>query len=307
MSQPSFYAPEHVGTLYPPQVGSAIQEGIRAGLSPASDDRRRRLLLLVDEQVDFIHEDGSLRVPGAIADTRRLIEWIYRHAAEITAIAASLDSHTPIQIFFPTWWADAQGRPPDPYTPITDEDLRRGRWAPVYEPDWSIDYVKTLRKTAKKDLMIWPFHTLLGTQGSLLTPALYEAIAYHSAARKSGPEFIVKGMLPKSEYYSLLEPEVKVEQDPRGGLDQDRLEWILDFDEVYIAGQAKSHCVLETVTSVMDRYGGDRKIAEKLFLLSDCMSSVQHPEIDFEALANKTYAEFEEQGLSVIDSTSPLG
>jgi nicotinamidase-related amidase len=306
MTLPEFYQKARVGTIFRPDVTTATEAGINAGFDLASSDQRRRLLLLVDEQVDFVHEDGSLSVPGAVEDTRRLIEWLYKNTGKITAIAASLDSHSPVQIFFPTWWVDKEGNPPDPYTIISDEDVEKGTWLPLYEEEWSMGYVQQLKERAKKDLMIWPFHTLLGTQGHTLTPALYEAMAYHSAARKAKVEFIVKGTIAKTEYYSLLEPEVKVEGDPRGKLNQDFLERLMAFDSVYIAGQAKSHCVLETITSIMRRYGDEREMVGKIHLLMDCTSSVQHAEIDFEKMAQETYAEFERKGLRLTDSTEPL-
>jgi nicotinamidase/pyrazinamidase len=306
MSLPEFYRPDRVGSLYRPDVARAVQEGLNAGIRPASSDEQRRMLLLVDEQVDFVHEDGSLSVPGAVADTRRVIEWIIKNMEKITTIVASLDSHIPIQIFFQTWWMSLEGKYPEPYTPITTQDVEQKRWRPIYETEWSMDYVYALKKKAKKDLMIWPYHTLIGTQGHNITPSLYEAIAYYSAARRSKPEFIVKGTIAKTEYYSLLEPEVKVEEDPRGTLNREFLERLLSYDAIYIAGQAKSHCVLETITSIMERYGEQREIVEKLNVLTDCTSSVQHPEIDFEAMAQEAYKGFEEKGLHLITTGDPV-
>jgi nicotinamidase/pyrazinamidase len=306
MTTPSFYHPERVGTLFRPDVSAAVWEGLHAGCEPSNSDERRNMLLLVDEQIDFVHEDGALSVPGAVADTRRMMEWIFRNTARITTIAASLDSHIPIQIFFQTWWANAEGEHPAPYTAITSRDVEEGTWIPIYEKEWSVRYVRQLEEKAKKDLMIWPYHTLIGTQGHNITPALYEAIAYHSAARQSKPEFIVKGTIPQTEFYSLLEPEVKVEEDPRGTLNEDFLRRLLSYDAIYIAGQAKSHCVLETVSSIMDRYGGQREVVSKFHVLMDCTSSVQHPEIDFEGLAQKAYLAFARQGLNLIDSAQPL-
>ena len=201
---PSFYQPQRVGTIYAPAVEHIVETGVAAGLPPARDDKRRVVLLLVDPQIDFIHTDGALSVPGAVDDTRRTIEWIFEHSGELTGIAASLDSHTPMQIFFPTWWVDAAGRHPDPFTVITSRDVDQGAWKAVYEPQWSVRYVHALEVDAKKQLMIWPYHTLLGTLGHSITPALYEAITYHSAARQSNPTLLTKGAI--SENGTLLDP-----------------------------------------------------------------------------------------------------
>lgn len=303
---PDFYNPDRVGQLYAPEMLRVVNEGREAGLSPATADVERVMLILVDAQVDFIHADGALSVPGAVDDTRRTIDWLLRNLERVTTIAASLDSHLPIQIFFPTWWADAQGRHPDPYTPINSADVRAGRWHPLYEPDWSVNYVDKLAAQAKKDLMIWPYHTLIGTAGHSLTPALYEAVAYHSAARGAQPLFMPKGSIPRTEHYSILEPEVKVPDDPQGGLNTPFLDRLAGYDAVYVAGQAKSHCVLETVTSMMRYFETQPDVIGKLHLLVDGTSSVAHPTIDFDALANETLERYAQSGLKLVTSDAPL-
>jgi nicotinamidase-related amidase len=307
MSIPDFYDPQRVGKLLPPQTSLAVDAGQHAGLSPAEGDKRRIALLLVDEQVDFIHTDGSLSVPGAVEDTRRLVEWIYRHTDRITTLAASLDSHVPIQIFFPTWWVDPQGRHPAPFTVITSTDVAAGHWRPLYETDWSVDYVEQLEDHAKKQLMIWPYHVLIGTPGHALTSTLYEAIAYHTAARRTQPSFLTKGTIPKTEHYSILEPEVKVPGVPLGELNTDFLHMLASHNLIYIAGQAKSHCVLETVSSVMRYFADHPKTIQKFRILMDCTSSVAHPEIDFDSLANAAFAEFAAHGLKLVSSADGIG
>lgn len=304
---PEFYDPAQVGTFYTPQTAIAIAQGRAAGLPPARTDQRRVILLLVDPQVDFIHADGSLSVPGAVDDTRRTIEWLLRHAARVTAVAASLDSHIPTQIFYPPWWVDARGGHPAPFTPITGEDVDQKRWRPVFEVRWSRSYVHQLEQSAKKALMIWPYHTMIGTPGYTVTPALYEAIAYHSAARQSAPSFLHKGSIPKTEHYSLLEPEVKVKGHPLGSLNKPFLHMLAGYDAIYVAGQAKSHCVLETVASVMRYYQDQPDQIAKWRVLVDCMSSVAHPTIDFEALAAGALAGYAARGLKLVKSTDPLG
>ncbi len=305
---PDFYHSGKVGTLFIPDTARAIRQGQQAGLSPAENEQQRVILLLVDPQVDFIHPDGSLSVPGAVDDTRRTIEWIFHHAGALTAIAVSLDSHIPTQIFYPTWWIDDAGQYPDPFTVITGADVDAGRWQPVFEREWSLQYVHTLETQAKKELMIWPYHTMIGTPGHTITPALYEAIAYHAAARQSRPEFLTKGLIPKTEHYSLLEPEVKVPDEPQGTINTDFLSMLSSYDLIYVAGQAKSHCVLETINSVLRYFEGDRAEIAKWRILIDCMSSVAHPEIDFEAMADQAFTRYAQQyGLHLVRSTDPLG
>ena len=306
MDLPDFYHPERVGELYVPDADAAILAGRALGISPASKAQVRTILLLVDMQVDFVHKDGSLSVPGAVDDTRRVIEWIFRNLSRLTTIAASLDSHVPMSIFFPTWWVDADDKHPTPNTVIRSADVKVGVWKPLYEPEWSAEYCEQLEEHSKKELMIWPYHTLIGTPGHALTPALYEAIAYHSGARQTQPVFLEKGTIPNTEYYSMLEPEVKVPDHPMGNLNVSFLNMLSSYDRIYIAGEAKSHCVLETVTSIM-RYFADRPpVIDKFRILQDCMSSVAHPTIDFDALATRTFNRFAMQGLQLIQSSEPI-
>lgn len=306
MAFPSFYQPDRVGSSYRPDTERAIAAGLAAGLPPAHEDDPTTLLLLVDPQIDFIHTDGALSVPGAVEDTRRTIEWLFTHAGRITTIAASLDSHIPLQIFYPTWWRDPEGQPPEPYTTITRDQVEAGAWRPTRLPEWSSAYVRRLETQSKKQLMIWPYHTMLGTPGHNLTPALYEAIVYHSAARQAEPRYVHKGVIPQTEYYSLLEPEVKVPDDPRGRTNKAFFSYLMGYDRIYLAGQAKSHCVMETLLSIDRLLGDDRRGMGKLRLLEDCTSSVEHPEIDFESLAVEALDQLAARGLKRVVTADPL-
>lgn len=308
MTYPNFFDRRRVGEMFRPDIAAVTQAGREAGLSPAADDERRVLLLLVDPQVDFIHVDGSLSVPGAVEDTRRTIEWLFEHVGEITTIAASLDTHTPMQIFYPGWWVSPEGAHPEPFTLITADDVDSERWCPTVEKAWSVEYVRRLEEQARKVLTIWPYHTMLGTSGHAMTPALYEAVAYHAAARGTAPEFLLKGRIPKTEHYSMLEPEVKVPEEPNGTLNLDFVNKIAQYDRVYFAGQAKSHCVLETTRSLINHFGPERPdLIQRWHILTDCTSSVAHPEVDFDAMADEAYTRFaSEYGLRLVTTDDPI-
>ncbi len=306
MSFPNFYDREKVGTVFSPQIETIIKAADGVDYRPAQWDEQRILLLLIDPQVDFIHENGALSVPGAVDDTRRTIEWLFDNLEQVTDIVVSLDSHNPLHIFFPGWWVDAAGNHPDVMTPITSEEVNDGRWQPLFEEEWSRYYVRELERKAKKTLLIWPYHTLIGTIGHAITPALYEAITYHAEARRSQPTFVIKGRIPITEHYSILEPEVKATEDPEADLNTALLERMLTYDRIYIAGQAKSHCVLETVTSIVNYADKRAELIRKLHLLSDCMSSVIHPDIDFDALADEAMEQFAKHGLQQVNTSDPV-
>lgn len=303
---PLFYNPQRVGAIYPARAAEAIQAGSGTRLAPGAEDQRQIVLLLVDAQVDFIHPEGALSVPGAVDDTRRTIEWMLRNLGRISQVAASLDSHVPRQIFFSSWWVGSDGMRPEPYTTITAEQVCSGQWSARFEPEWSADYVQRLEQQAKKQLMVWPYHTMIGTAGHTLMPALYEAIAYHAAARSATPRYIHKGTIDRTEYYSLVEPEIPVPEAPGGTANLELLDWLMSFDLIYVAGQAKSHCVLETLNSLVRHWGDRPEALEKVRVLLDCISSVQHPEIDFEALCQPVYEGLVERGVRLVRSTDPI-
>lgn len=306
MSFPVFYDPHQVGTIFQPLTDAAVRAGTATHLPPASEDSVRTVLLLVDPQVDFIHRDGTLHVPGAIDDTRRTIEWIFRNLHQISEIVVSLDSHFPQHIFFPSWWQDQQGICPAPFTIITASDLRRKLWTPVFEEEWSQHYVQQLESAARKQLMIWPYHTLIGTSGHSITPALYQAIAYHAAARRIQPNLVLKGTLARVEHYSMFEPEVKIEGIAGGSINTILLEHIASFDRIYIAGQAKSHCVLESLASMMQYFSARPEIIRRIHVLTDAMSSVVSPGIDFEEIASNTLRQFALNGLQLRTTDDSL-
>ncbi len=305
MTFPDYYTPDRMGQLYAPDVAAATSAGTVAGLKPSAKDNQRVFLLLIDVQVDFVHPDGALSVPGAVEDTRHIVEWIYKHVDRITTIGASLDSHYPIQIFHPAWWEDANGNHPDPFTAIASDDVKSGKWKPLHMAEWSQTYTQRLEEQARKMLMIWPFHALIGTPGQDLVPALYEAIAYHTIARHSQPMLLTKGTIPETEHYSIMEPEVKVLGHPNGDVNKTFMDKLGEYDLIYVTGQAKSHCVLETVSSMIHYYPPE--IVHKIRVLEDGMSSVAHPEIDFDALANETFERFQDNGLTMTTTGAGIG
>src|SRR5688572_12998891 len=197
---PRFYDPSRIGNLFYPDMPAIASAADAAGLPPAAGDALSVQLLIVDMQIDFCHASGSLNVPGALGDIRRLTEWIYRHAEHLTSLICTLDSHLPYQIFHPHWWADANGAHPAPFTLISAEDVEAGRWQPLVAPEYSRQYVRQLQSQAKKTLTIWPYHVLLGGQGNALDQELWSAVMWHSLARKSQPVFWVKGTVPQTEH-----------------------------------------------------------------------------------------------------------
>jgi nicotinamidase/pyrazinamidase len=304
MNLPAYYDPAKVSQIYEPDLATAYEAGLSTFQRPASEDKRRILLWLVDVQNDFVFPApiGRLPVPNALEDTRRTIEWLYQNVQDVTHIAASLDTHMPFHIFYASWWKNAEGQHPAPYTIITAEEVHRRKWMPVTESEWSQYYVDTLESVGKKQLMIWPFHCMEGTSGRALVPALSEAIMYHSGARMDQPTYLTKGTIAHTEFYSVVEPEVKYPDHPDGGLNVKFLEIVAEFDLIYVAGQARSHCILETMNSVIRHFSAQPDVIRKLRFLDDCTSSIA----GFEAVTEAQIQKFAAQGMRLVKSTDPV-
>ena len=300
------FDPALVGTLFKPDLGRVAREAEAARLAPAAHDVDPVALLLVDFQIDFCHESGSLAVPGAVADLRRTIRFLDDNVERIKTIVCSLDSHLAFQIFYPTWWIDAAGRHPEPFTIIDSAAIKRGKFKPLRDVAWSLAYVEELETRAKKALCIWPFHTMIGDVGQALDPSLCEAVHFHAVARKAQPVFLQKGMIPTTEHYSPFEPEVKVPTHPHGALNTQMLRLLETHAKVYVAGEAKSHCVLEACASMVRHFAGRADVLSRIHFLEDCTSSVVAPGIDFEAIATRELASFRAQGMRFVTASQSV-
>jgi nicotinamidase-related amidase len=252
-------------------------------LTSAAKDLQSVLVILIDEQQDFM-PTGALGVPGADEDVKRVTKWIYDNMGKITQIAVSIDTHNPFQIFHPCWWEDENGQNPAPFTAISLADLDSGKYRPVIRPQHSRDYVEALSKSNKKVLVIWPYHCLQGTQGCALDPQVSNMVYYHSVARKALSIRLVKGLDPDTEMYGIIKPE----WDPKNYINMSFLNKLESFDRVVIAGEAKSHCVLESISQMLDYYKAKPEITKRVFILEDCMSNIP----GFEAATEAAFKEF---------------
>jgi len=289
---------------YAARIEEFIETGRHGDITPASSDSEKIAVVLVDYQHDFVDPTGTLYVPGSQADVARFLAWFYTHAHRITTIYASLDTHIPYQIFYSSWWINPDtGEHPQPFTVITGQDVDNHTWVPLLEPEWSMYYVHELQQKARKDLMIWPYHTMQGTLGHMLAAPISEAIAWHSAARHTQPVYIEKGLTTRTEFYGIFGAEVPDPRSPASNLNIPLLDAVMQHDKVYITGEAKSHCVLETERQLVERYADQPDMLRKLYFLKDCTSSVQHPLVDFDALAEEELTKMQERGVNVVVST----
>jgi nicotinamidase-related amidase len=335
---PSFYDPANAAS-YPFRPDAAALataahswRGTHA-LRPAASDETRVHLLLIDVQKDFCFPEGTLYVAGrsgrgAIDDSRRIAELIYRNLGALTEITTTMDTHLAYQIFFPEFWLGRDDRPLTAHRVVTADQLRSGdarpnpamaRWLCGGNYTWLCKqvqhYCEELERAGKYQLYLWPPHCLLGTDGHALAGVIAEARLFHSYARTAQSTVEVKGGNPLTENYSVLRPEVLSRFD-QGALAQRNTQFLstlLAADAVIIAGQAASHCVKSTIDDLLDEIAAaDPQLARKVYLVTDCMSSVTVPDgsgglaVDFTPQAEAALQRFADAGMNLVTSTTPI-
>lgn len=325
---PEFYKRDRVREVYrvpyQQRATEAASWSKKYQVEPACQDSQQIGLLLIDVQNTFCLPEFELFVggtsgKGAIEDNIRLCQFIYRHLGAITEILPTMDSHTAMQIFHPVFWVDEAQQHPNPGTIITLAEVQQGKWQvnPQLKYGFSqnidqlqqhaLHYVRRLSEEGRYPLTIWSYHSMIGGIGHALVSAVEEAIFFHSIARQSPTKFELKGSNPLTENYSVLSPEVLDTVDGRA-IDRQNsslIQKLLAFDALYIAGQAKSHCVAWTVDNLLTEINAvDPNLTEKIYLLEDCMSPVVIPGvIDFCDRAEQTFQKFQDAGMKIVKST----
>jgi nicotinamidase-related amidase len=328
---PPHWEPERVGEVWRVDYAARFADAERwreqHGVAPAAEDRFRIALVAVDVQNTFCTPGFELFVAGrsgtgALDDSRRLCEFVYRNLGSLTQIVPTLDTHQALQIFHAIMLVDADGRHPEALTLVSAADVQAGRWRissqaaaglgldPDYAEQHLRYYTETLEAGGKYNLTVWPFHAMLGGVGHALVSAVEEAVFFHSIARYASVEFQPKGDNPLTEHYSMLGPEVDVdlEGEPLGARNQPLLERLLRYDAVVLAGEAKSHCVAWTIEDLLsDPNVRERGLEQKVYLLEDCTSSVVVPgAVDYTDEGDTHFARFAESGAHVVRSDVPL-
>ncbi len=334
---PEFYQPDRVGEIWRVPYEMRSQEArtwaATHQITPASMDRnqgqKRVCLLAIDVQNTFCIPGFELFVggrsgQGAVDDTRRLCEFVYRNLDRITTIIPTLDTHRAMQIFHPVFWINPAGEHPIPIaTQITLADVESGQWrvnpaiatslgyaddAPLQAH--ALHYTRQLTQNGKFPLTVWCYHSMLGGIGHALVPAFEEACFVHTIARNAQTQFELKGENPLTENYSVLRPEVMTGSEG-GAIAQKNtrlIQQLLEFDAVYIAGQAKSHCVAWTIDDLLSEIQAtDPKLAQKIYLIEDAASPVVVPGVvDFTEVADDAYQRFADAGMNLVRSSDAI-
>lgn len=242
--------------------------------------KKQVALLIIDAQNDFCDPKGSLFVPGAVEDSNRLTNWIGLNKKYIDYIGITIDSHQMLDIAHPKYWFDKDGKNPVPFTVITSADVEEGKWNSI-NPKVSLKYLKDLEADGQFIHVIWPEHCIIGTWGNLIHEPVNNVIL-DWASQGHYVHYIPKGAHPNTEHFGAFESQVPIEDKPLTQYNEKLMDTLDKNDVIYIAGQAKSHCVANTIKQIMDNAPG---VAKKVVILEDTMSPVPGgPDPDNEAL-----------------------
>lgn len=226
-------------------------------------------LLIIDAQKDFCSPTGSLFVPGSVEDNERLSQWILSNKDSIAYIGCTLDSHQINDIAHPGYWRDKDGNHPNPFTAITVNDVKNGTWSAV-KPQHAIDYLQALQDQGEYVHVIWPEHCLIGTVGHAIDDNINQALQAWSRGGKS-IQYVTKGTHPDTEHFGAFEAQVPIDNMPMTQYNLQLQKTLENYDVVYLAGQAQSHCVANTLKQVVRKAPN---LAKKFVILTDAMSDV---------------------------------
>lgn len=233
-------------------------------------------LLVIDPQNDFCDPKGSLFVPGAQNDMKRLAAMVIRLKDKLDDIHVTLDSHHYVDIAHPIFWIDSQANHPDPFTIISADDVEKGLWRTTH-PQFqgrARDYVQALESNKRYPLCIWPPHCLIGSWGYIVVPELFDSFVEWEKDFAL-VDYVTKGSNFWTEHYSAVQADVPDPEDPSTQLNTGLIKTLQEADIILLSGEARSHCLANTVRDIADNFGEDN--IKKMILLQDATSDVPDP------------------------------
>jgi len=230
-------------------------------------------LLISNNVAPEIINPGALFVTGADKDMARLAIMIKRLKDKLDDIHVTLDSHHFVDIAHPIFWMDSKGQNPTPFTIITSVDVGNGVWRttnPQFQQR-AHDYVTALESNGRYPLCIWPPHCRIATFGYGVVSVLGN-ILLKWEEDFAMVDYVTKGSNFWTEHYSAVQADVPDPEDPGTQLNMPLIETLQEADVILLAGEARSHCLANTVTDIANNFGEEN--IKKLVLLEDATSDV---------------------------------
>lgn len=268
--------------------------------------RKRNALVIIDPQNDFMDlPNSALPVAGATADMDRLAAFILKNMDEIDHIAVTMDSHHPVDISHAAGWVDANGNPIGPFTVITAQDVRDGKYSWTKNPMWARQYTEALEKQGEFTHFIWPDHCLVGSEGHNIYKPLLQAI--HAWEKKKGgifgAEYVTKGSNALTEHFGAFQAQVPITDAPNTQPRIELLTKLQTYENVLLCGEARNFCLINSLKQILNLAPD---LASKLVVVEDCMSDVPNMPDEVGIATQKIFDQARKQGVRFTKSTDPI-
>ena len=123
---------------------------------------------------------------------------------------------------------------------------------PVSHPKKPDQYVQDLEADGQFAHFIWPEHCLIGSRGAALHDTLLDALKEWSHQRDLDYVAVQKGLYPLSEHFGIFRAQVPDPAVPETQLNTALIADLDRFDTIYLMGEAKSHCVANSLKQILD-------------------------------------------------------
>lgn len=290
-------------------------------------------LLVIDPQNSFcknvvpsaqqtLHSGELCVTPGgdgAMESMQNVANLVDRLGKKLTDIHVTLDSHHALHIAHGRWFKNTKGDQPAPFTLMREEggsiigytmdaagvcnDV--GEFT-TFVPSMlkhTLEYLKALATEQRYPHCIWPEHCLIGTRGHNIVEPLFKSLYQWEQNIKGFVNLVTKGSNPRVEHFSALRAEVPDPQDPTTQLNSIFINTMMEADVIVLAGQARSHCLANTVVDGANEFkDADDAFIKKCILLDDCTDDVP----GFEFLGDKFVDDMVKRGMKVAKSTEYL-
>jgi nicotinamidase-related amidase len=164
----------------------------------------------------------------------------------------------------------------------------------------ALDYVRKLEQNGRYGLTIWPPHCLIGSPGHNVFPPLFDALTAWEQ-RFAFVDYVTKGSNILTEHYSAVQADVPDAADPSTQINTRLVQTLENADIIAVAGEARTHCLANTVRDIANNFGDDSFVS-KLVLLTDASSDIP----GFESHAQAFLKEMTGRGMQLSTTTDFL-
>ncbi len=132
-------------------------------------------------------------------------------------------------------------------------------------------------------------HCVIGSEGAAIYQPLMDAIEKWTVHGKFF-QTVAKGTFPFTEHFGAFQAQIPDPARPETQLNQGLIKTLEYYQNVYLAGEARSHCVANSLKQVMNEAPD---LAAKFVILEDAMSNVT----GFETIADPIYDKAKQIGV----------